>query len=313
MDGQKQLSKTTHYVLQHTTRRVTAYIDELLYEIDVNTMHRRPVDTLTLNQIGRVKISTAKPIFFDSYRNNRGTGSFILIDPATNLTVAAGMIRSAAADLDAITARAREQESPQAVSSDVSWEASSVTLEDREKKNGHKAMCLWFTGYSGSGKSTIARDLEKRLFDDGYQVTRLDGDNVRHGLNGDLGFSPEDRKENIRRVGHAAKLLFDAGQIVLCTFISPYAEDRERVREIFPGGRFVEVYVKCDLDEAKKRDPKGLYERAERGEIRNFTGVTAPYEAPESPELTVDTTHTSAPDALRQVLDYLNQVGLRDS
>jgi bifunctional enzyme CysN/CysC len=311
MDGTKNLSRTTHYVLQHTTRRVTAYVDELLYEIDVNTMHRRKAETLRLNEIGRVKLSTAQPIFFDSYRNNRGTGSFILIDPATNLTVAAGMIRSAAADLDALRERAQEEASPQTASSDVSWEASTVTLEDREKRNGHKALCIWFTGLSGSGKSTIARDLEKRLFDEGIQVTRLDGDNVRHGLNGDLGFSAQDRKENIRRVGHAAKLLYDAGQVVLCTFISPYADDRKRVRELYPEGRFIEIYVKCDLDEAKRRDPKGLYDRAERGEIKNFTGVSAPYEEPKDAELTIDTTNLSAEEALRQVYGYLEDAGYR--
>jgi bifunctional enzyme CysN/CysC len=296
MDDKKPLSLSGHYLLQHTTRVVKAYVSELLYEIDVNTMHRSPADTLELNQIGRVEIQTAEPLFVDSYRNNRATGSFILIDPVTNLTVAAGMIRTDSHDADSVSPARTPR------STHITYESGDVTLEEREARNGHKAAVVWFTGLSGSGKSTISRALEKKLFDEGMQVTRLDGDNVRHGLSSDLGFSIEDRRENIRRVAEAAKLLFEAGQIVICSFISPFAEDRDFARTLLPEGRFVEVYTTADMDTLKARDPKGLYEKAERGEIAHFTGVTSPYEAPEAPEVVVDSSAMGPDEGLDRVL-----------
>jgi bifunctional enzyme CysN/CysC len=315
MDDKNALSLSGHYLLQHTTRVVKAYVSELLYEIDVNTMHRSPADTLELNQIGRVEIKTAEPLFVDSYKNNRGTGSFILIDPVTNLTVAAGMIRTDTHDADEyIESQARQRRAEEAeggpgaagraapVSEHITYETGEVTLPDREARNGHKAAVVWFTGLSGSGKSTISQALEKKLFDEGMQVTRLDGDNVRHGLSSDLGFSIEDRRENIRRVAEAAKLLFEAGQIVICSFISPFGEDRDFARKLLPEGRFVEVYTTADMDTLKSRDPKGLYEKAERGEIAHFTGVTSPYEAPEAPEVVVDSAAMSPEEGLGRVL-----------
>ncbi|MFO8064516.1 MAG: sulfate adenylyltransferase subunit CysN [Spirochaetota bacterium] len=320
MDDKNPLSLTGHYLLQHTTHVVKAYISELLYEIDVNTMHRSSADTLELNEIGRVEIKTAEPLFVDSYRNNRATGSFILIDPVTNLTVAAGMIRTDTHDADdyiETQERARRAEAgaepgtagrTAPKSEHITYEAGAITLADREKRNGHKAAVVWFTGLSGSGKSTISLALEKQLFEEGLQVTRLDGDNVRHGLSSDLGFSIEDRRENIRRVAEAAKLLFEAGQIVICSFISPFAEDRDFARRILPEGRFVEVYTTADMDTLKSRDPKGLYEKAERGEIQQFTGVTSPYEAPESPEVVVDTAVATPEEGLTWVVDAVRGV-----
>ncbi|MFP4375032.1 MAG: sulfate adenylyltransferase subunit CysN [Spirochaetaceae bacterium] len=327
MDDRNPLSLSGHYLLQHTTRVVKAYVSELLYEIDVNTMHRAPADTLELNRIGRVEIRTAEPLFVDSYRNNRRTGSFILIDPVTNLTVAAGMIRTDTHDADEYfesqaRQRRREEASRSAaagvsgpaaeraapVSEHITYETGAVTLAEREARNGHKAAVVWFTGLSGSGKSTISRALEKKLFDEGMQVTRLDGDNVRHGLSSDLGFSIEDRRENIRRVAEAARLLFESGQIVICSFISPFAEDRDFARRILPEGRFVEVYTTADMDTLKARDPKGLYEKAERGEIAHFTGVTSPYEAPEAPEVVVDSAAISPEEGLGRVLAAVRRV-----
>ncbi|MFP4230838.1 MAG: sulfate adenylyltransferase subunit CysN [Spirochaetaceae bacterium] len=327
MDEKNPLSLTGHYLLQHTTRVVKAYVSELLYEIDVNTMHRTPADTLELNQIGRVEIKTAEPLFVDSYKNNRATGSFILIDPVTNLTVAAGMIRTDTHDADeyienmarqhraeARAASAGEEPGaapaarPAPVSEHITYETGEITLAEREARNGHKAAVVWFTGLSGSGKSTISRALEKKLFDSGMHVTRLDGDNVRHGLSSDLGFSIEDRRENIRRVAEAAKLLFESGQIVICSFISPFAEDRAFARSLLPEGRFVEVYTTADLDTLKARDPKGLYEKAERGEIPHFTGVTSPYEAPAEAEVVVDTATVGPEEGLERVLEAVRGI-----
>jgi adenylylsulfate kinase len=178
-------------------------------------------------------------------------------------------------------------------STNIIWERGDVDRGDREFWNKHKALCVWLTGLSGSGKSTIARILEKELFSDNIRAFRLDGDNVRHGLCSDLGFSAEDRRKNIRRVGQAAKLLFDSGQVVLCSFISPYAEDRKFVRDLFPKDSFVEVYVKCSIEECIRRDPKGLYKKALSDEIQNFTGISDPYEEPENADFVIDTERQS--------------------
>ncbi len=304
MDDEKDLNVDTHYILQHTTKLVKSYITELLYKINVNTLHREQPGSVGLNEIARVEIKTAQPIFFDEYRKNRATGSFILIDPVTNRTVAAGMIRNISTAEHPGPAAEIQAEVPYETikSKNITYEESDIERKDREAKNTHRAVCLWFTGLSGSGKSTVARGLERRLFREGKQVFRLDGDNVRHGLCADLGFSPEDRRQNIRRVGHAARLLFDAGQIVLCSFISPYTEDRDFVRALFPEGRFIEVYVKCTVDICKNRDPKGLYRKAFAGEIANFTGVSAPYEVPEAAEIVIETDEQSEAESIAAVL-----------
>ncbi|UXR47538.1 adenylyl-sulfate kinase [Staphylococcus simulans] len=190
-------------------------------------------------------------------------------------------------------------------SQNITWHDSEVTKTERQAQNGHKSVVLWFTGLSGSGKSTISVALEKALFERRIHAYRLDGDNIRHGLNNNLGFSPEDRKENIRRIGEVSKLLADAGLITLTSFISPYREDRDRVREILEDGEFIEVYAKASVETCEQRDPKQLYKKARAGEIKNFTGIDAPYEAPEHAEIVVDTETTSVEEAVQQILNYL--------
>jgi bifunctional enzyme CysN/CysC len=217
------------------------------------------------------------------------------------------MIRGEAREIEEIAA---ETSTERKASPGVVWEKWNVPREEREARNGHKAAVLWFTGLSGSGKSTIARAVERVLFDMGCQTMLLDGDQLRHGLNGDLGFSPTDRTENIRRAGEVAQLFFQQGAMVLCTFVSPYRADRERVRELMPDGRFIEVFVDCDAEECARRDPKGLYNKAKAGEITNMTAVSAPYEAPANAELHLDTTQTSSDDAVKAVIAELKQRAL---
>ncbi|MGP4039300.1 adenylyl-sulfate kinase [Gracilibacillus sp. D59] len=187
----------------------------------------------------------------------------------------------------------------------IVWHDSVVTKQDRIKQNDHQSPVLWFTGLSGSGKSTITVELEKALFERGIRCYRLDGDNIRHGLNNNLGFSPEDRKENIRRIGEVSKLLNDAGLITLTAFISPYREDRDNVRNLLNEGDFIEVYVKCSLKSCEARDPKGLYQKARAGEIKGFTGIDAPYEEPENPELVIDTENSTVEEVVAEILDFL--------
>ena len=301
------------YWLQQSTRRVRASVQELNYRINVDTMHREDAQTLQLNEIGRGQIVTTEPLFFDSYQINRATGSFILIDPQTNNTVAAGMIRDRARRVSELVQKQEERDRPAvrtARSSNVVWEPVAVTRPMREEQNGHGAAVLWFTGLSGSGKSTVAKALEQRLFALGVRTFSLDGDNVRHGLNSDLGFGAAARTENIRRVAEVARLAFEHGNIVLCTFISPYAADREAARALAPEGSFWELFVKCDVEICKERDPKGLYARAESGEIPNFTGVSAPYEEPVQPEMVLETDRHSADELAQQIMEALAQAGI---
>ena len=192
-------------------------------------------------------------------------------------------------------------------SNNITWHDSEVTKEERQNRNGHKSAVIWFTGLSGSGKSTVSVALEKALFNEGKQTYRLDGDNVRHGLNKNLGFSPEDRTENIRRIGEVAKLMVDAGSITVTAFISPYKQDRDNVRAILEDDEFIEVYTKCSVDECENRDPKGLYKKARSGEIPEFTGISAPYEAPDHPEIILDTEHESINQSVDRVIQYLKQ------
>ena len=304
--NEEPLNPKSAYILQHTTHQVRAFINEINYRIDVDTLHRESVKTLQLNEIGRVKITTTQPLFFDAYQLNRNTGSFILIDPVTNATLAAGMIRRRARELDEVIT----QPAARKTSTNVVWESSQITREMRERQKGHNAAVLWFTGLSGSGKSTVARLLEKRLFEMGGHTFYLDGDNVRHGLNGDLGFSDTDRKENIRRVAEVARLAFEHGNLVLCTFISPFAADRAFARSLLPESRFLEVYVKCDLEVVKRRDPKGLYAKALRGEIKEFTGISSPYEEPTQPEILVETDVQSTEEIVNQIIEDLVRRGI---
>ncbi|MEB7825504.1 adenylyl-sulfate kinase [Staphylococcus chromogenes] len=190
-------------------------------------------------------------------------------------------------------------------SQNITWHDSEVTKAERQAHHNHKSAILWFTGLSGSGKSTISVALEKALFERGLNTYRLDGDNVRHGLNNNLGFSPEDRQENIRRIAEVSKLMVDAGLIALTAFISPYKADRDRAREIVEDGEFIEIYTKASVEACEKRDPKGLYQKARKGEIPEFTGISAPYEAPEQPEIVIDTEETSIEEAVLQIINYL--------
>jgi len=194
----------------------------------------------------------------------------------------------------------------------IVWQETKVSREDRYRLNKHKSCLLWFTGLSGAGKSTLAIALEKELYDFGIRSYVLDGDNIRHGLNKNLGFSPEDRKENIRRIGEVAKLFVDAGLFALSAFISPYREDRQMVRERFAPGEFIEVYVKCPLEVCERRDPKGLYKKARKGEIQNFTGISAPYEEPLNPEIIVETDKQTLEQSVQQIIGYLKERGLLD-
>jgi adenylylsulfate kinase len=192
---------------------------------------------------------------------------------------------------------------------DIVWHPTSITKTDRQRLNQHKSCVLWFTGLSGSGKSTLANEVEMELHELGVRTFLLDGDNIRHGLNKDLGFSDEDRIENIRRIGEVSKLFVESGQMVLTAFISPFQSDREQARQLFPAGEFIEIYVKCPLHVCEIRDPKGLYKKARNGEVPNFTGIDSPYEVPEEPELVIDTEANSLKQSVQAVLDYLKTSG----
>lgn len=268
------------YILLHTSREVQAFVERIVYRVNVDTLSREPASELGLNEIGRVELLAATPLCFDSYRVNIATGSFVLIDAATNVTVGAGMIRGATSLLP--------QETRPPTSPNVTWEGWNIPREEREAACGHKAAVVWLTGMSGAGKSTIARAVERQLFKEGYRTVLLDGDQLRHGLNSDLGFSPAARAENVRRAGEVAKLLYETGLVVICSFVSPYARDRQAVRALFPAGRFIEVHVSASVETLRARDAKGLYARDAGGEV-GLSGVTTPYEVPERPELVLDT------------------------
>ena len=318
---EEPLAADRHYILRHTTREVKAFVDTVRYRVDVDTLHREEVASLGLNDIGRVQITTAAPLFFDAYRENHDTGAFILIDPYSNTTVAAGMIRSEAKSAEEVGERAARLErsadaaaaaeaAQRQVSPGVSLDPLNIPREEREAAQGHGAAVVWFTGLSGSGKSTVAREVERRLFASGHRTMLLDGDHVRHGLSGDLGFSAADRVENVRRVGEVARLFFESGALTLCTFVSPFRADRDRVRGLVADDRFLEVHVDVDLDTARARDPKGLYARSATGDLKGLTGVDAPYEAPASPELTLPTADLSVEDAADAVIAALAERGL---
>ena len=291
--GDEPLLPGRPYLMRIGTRYVPVKVTSLKHKVDVNTLEHLAGKTLALNEIGECNLSASSPIAFDAYTENRETGAFILIDRYTNATVGAGMIefglRRAA---------------------NIHRQALLVTRADHERLNGHKPAALWFTGLSGSGKSTIANLVERQLHDRGVRTFLLDGDNVRHGLNRDLGFSDADRVENIRRVGEVAKLFVEAGMVVLCSFISPFRAERRMVRELFTDGEFLEVFVDTPLEDCIARDPKGLYAKALDGKIANFTGVSSPYEAPEAAELTLATAALAPEDAAEKVIAELAKRGL---
>jgi bifunctional enzyme CysN/CysC len=280
------------YLLKVGTSTVSATISELKHKVDVNSLDHLAAKTLQLNEVGYLNISTAHPIAFDPYTENRDTGGFILIDRFTNATAGAGMI-------DFGLRRA----------TNVHWQALSVDKRLRARLKGQSPAVLWFTGLSGSGKSTIANLVEKALLKDGRHTYLLDGDNVRHGLNRDLGFTDADRVENIRRVAEAARLFVDAGEIVLVSFISPFRGERRMARELLEKGEFIEVFVDTPIEICMQRDPKGLYQKAAAGEIKNFTGIDSPYEGPENPELTLHTVETTPEELANKILGYLRENG----
>lgn len=299
--NEKDLELGKPYILQHNTHTVQVFAEELLYRMNVDSLSREEADRLKLNEIGRVRLKTSQPIFFDPYQINQKTGSFIVIDPATNVTIGAGMIRAGSTESKTRSSdKVKRKSSP-----NVTWEPWNIPRKEREQRNGHKAKLLWFTGISGAGKSTIAKELERTLWEAGKQTVLLDGDQVRHGLNGDLGFSPSDRTENIRRAGEVARLFFEHGNIVICTFVSPYEKDREKARQLFPEGEFQEIHITCDPKTAQKRDPKGLYKKAAEGEIKGLTGYDADYEASENPALTIDTDKLSVEEAVAKIMELI--------
>lgn len=284
------------YLLKMNTQTTTAQCEKVRYRIDINTLKEVEDHQLGLNEIGMIDLQATQPLVFDSYQQNRATGAFTLIDKLTQATVAAGMVTQALND--SIEAR-----SPRV--GPVTWQTTTVSAAERAALKQQKPVVLWFTGLSGAGKSAIANAVEKRLLEMHKHTYLLDGDNVRHGLNAGLTFSEADRIENIRRIGEVAKLMVDAGLIVLTAFISPLRANREFVRSRLAQGEFIEIFVDTPLEVCEQRDPKGLYAKARQGEIANFTGISSPYEPPEAPELTLDTTKLSVAEAADKVIAYL--------
>jgi bifunctional enzyme CysN/CysC len=280
------------YLLKIGGMIVPGAFEQPKYKVNVNTMEHVAAKTLGLNEIGVVNVDFDRAIPFAPYTENRHLGSFIVIDRFTNNTVGMGLIHFA-------LRRA----------SNIHWQALDVNKASRAAKAGQKPTILWFTGLSGAGKSTIANLVEKRLHANGHMTYLLDGDNVRHGLNKDLGFTDADRVENIRRVAEVAKLMVDSGLIVLVSFISPFRSERLMARELVQKGEFVEIFVDTPLAVAEKRDVKGLYAKARRGEIKNFTGIDSDYEKPEKAEIVLDTTHLTPEDAARDIVSYLTSAG----
>jgi bifunctional enzyme CysN/CysC len=276
------------YWLKIGTQTVSATVGQPKYQVNVNTMEHLAAKTLDLNAIGVANITTDREIPFEPYSTNRDLGGFILIDKMTNATVAAGMIHFS-------LRRAQN----------IHWQATDISRDHHAGMKHQKPAVLWLTGLSGAGKSTIANIVEKKLARMNRHTFLLDGDNVRHGLNKDLGFTDADRVENIRRVGEVAKLMTDAGLIVITAFISPFRAERDMVRAMMQPGEFVEVHIDTTLDEAEKRDVKGLYKKARAGQLKNFTGIDSPYEAPENPEIRIDTTKMTAEQAADAIIAHL--------
>jgi bifunctional enzyme CysN/CysC len=291
------------YLIKHTTRTVKATVRHVEYRIDVNTLSRAPAQALALNEIGRVAFQTSQALFLDPYKSNRLTGSFIVIDPAGNGTVGAGMVIDRLPD-GRLPVASAELAAPR--SSHIRAEVGAVSRDAREGLLGQRAVTVWLTGLSGSGKSSIAQELERRLHAGGRHVYVLDGDNLRFGLNRDLTFSRADRAENIRRAAEVARLFNDAGTIVVVPIISPFKDDRDRARVVIGPDRFVEVYLSTPLAACEARDAKGLYRKARAGEIAEFTGISSPYEAPEHPALALDTSElglAECVDAVERAID----------
>jgi bifunctional enzyme CysN/CysC len=290
--GDEPMLPGRQYLIKTGTRLVPGTLEELKYKVNVNTLEHVAAKHLALNEIGVCNLELDTAIAFAPYKESRDLGSFIIIDRFTNNTVGMGLLHFA-------LRRA----------ANIHWQAVDVHKESRAALTGQKPAVLWFTGLSGAGKSTIANLVEKKLHAAGHMTYLLDGDNVRHGLNRDLGFTDADRVENIRRVAEVSKLMVDAGLIVLVSFISPFRSERLMARELVESGEFIEIFVDTPLSEAERRDVKGLYAKARRGEIKNFTGISSAYEPPENPEIRIDTTRRSADEAAEAIVTYLRDNG----
>ena len=281
------------YRMKTSSRLVSATVNAPKHKTDVNTLQKLPAKTLQLNEIGNCTLAVDRPIAFDSYAENRQTGSFILIDRMTNNTVGMGMINF-----------------PLRRAANIHWQNLDINKAANAEQKGQNPAVLWFTGLSGSGKSTIANEVQRRLYATGRHSFILDGDNVRHGLNRDLGFTDADRVENIRRVAEVSKLMVEAGLITLVSFISPFRAERELARNLMEEGEFIEIFVNTPLSVAETRDPKGLYKKARAGNLKNFTGIDSPYEAPEKPEIEINTAEMSVEDAAERVINGLIERGI---
>ena len=279
-----------NYMLKLGTKKIPAVVMNIKYKIDVNTGEKVPVDALYKNEIAECDISTSEKIVLDEFTTNPGLGSFILIDRLSHMTSACGVVSHILRRSDNLT-----------------WHSMDITKEQRANQKGQTPKTIWFTGLSGSGKSTLANEIEKRLFLMGKHTMTLDGDNIRLGLNKNLGFKESDRIENIRRIAEVSKLMNDAGLIVITSFVSPYARDRQRAKEIIGEDNVIEVYVSTPIEECEKRDVKGLYAKARNGEIPNFTGISAPYEVPQNAHITIDTTDKTVEEAAEFVLDKIKE------
>jgi bifunctional enzyme CysN/CysC len=287
------------YIVKHTTNAVKAEFASVSYKIDPDELHRRPAAGLALNEVGRALVRLRRPIMCDEYSRNRRTGSFIIIDPDSNNTAGAGMIIERSRHKGAQPRQSARGERPPCGAPD----------EKRRALLRQEPVTLWLTGLSGSGKSAVARAVEDRLVREGHLACVLDGDRVRLGLNSDLGFSPDDRRENIRRAAEVARLFNDAGLIVITSFISPYAADRAAARRAIGERRFVEVFVDAPIETCESRDSKGLYEKARSGEIPDFTGVSAPYEAPEAPEIHLHTDTAGVEECVEAIMRFVRAKG----
>jgi bifunctional enzyme CysN/CysC len=293
--GEAPLLPGKRYEFKIGARYVKGLVDSIQHRIDVNDLTTREAEALDLNGLARVRIALEEPVAIDDYKQSRATGSFIIIDLLHFGTVGAGMVIVS-------TQSGR-------VSNEVVWQPTKVSAQIRANQKSQKPAVVWFTGLSGSGKSTLANALEQALVQRGHHSYLLDGDNVRHGLNKDLGFSDADRNENIRRIGEVSALFVDAGLIVITAFISPFRADRNRIRERIGDAQFIEVYLSTSLEECERRDPKGLYVKAREGRIRDFTGIDSPYEPPIAPQLTLDTSKLSVGGAVDQIVRYLENKG----
>jgi bifunctional enzyme CysN/CysC len=291
--GEKPMLPSRGYVMRIGGKTVTATIAPLKYKLSMESLEHLAATRLKMNEIGVCDLELSEAIAFDPYQENRDTGGFVLVDRITSNTVGAGLIHFALRR-----------------SHNISWQSLTIDKQARAASLHQHPSVLWLTGLSAAGKSTIANLVERELHRRGHQTYLLDGDNVRHGLNNDLGFTEADRVENIRRVAEVARLMVDAGLIVLVSFISPFRAERMMARSLFETEEFLEVFIDTPLAVAEQRDPKGLYGKARRGELKNFTGIDSPYEPPENPELRIDTTKLSAGEAARAIIESLERAGL---